>query len=137
MATAPKPTTLSREDYPEQAGWIDRLLRPLNAFMSEVSSTLSGRLTLGDNVMAQTEVVRVDTPATVANAFPVYFAVKMSAKPRALVVARVEDLTTSSSTFSSAVFATWEPTNDNRVKLSLVSGLSANTKYRFTLLLFP
>lgn len=134
MSDVPKSITLAREDFPEQAGWIDRLLRPLNGFISQVASGLA-RLSLEQNVTAQIQMVRVDTPGAVTDAFPVYFSTKF--KPRLLLVSRAENLTTEGATFTTAVFPSWSPTNDGRVKVSHITGLSTNTKYRFTLLLFP
>jgi hypothetical protein len=122
----PESKTLVREDFPEQAGWIDKLLRPLNAFITSTASTFQGALLHGQNVQLE-ERTFATTPAVV-DAFPMRFALKMRARPRSLVVGRIENLT-DGGTFSDAVFASWELTRDE-VRVTHLTGLSDDKKYR-------
>lgn len=62
MSTPPKAISLSREDFPAQAEWIDKLLRPLNAFTSSVSAALDRRLTATANMSAALKAVTVAVP---------------------------------------------------------------------------
>jgi hypothetical protein len=122
----PESKTLVREDFPEQAGWIDKLLRPLNAFITSTASTFQAALLHGQNV--QLEERTFATAPAVADAFPLRFAIKMRTRPRSLVVGRIENLT-DGGTFSDAVFASWELTRDE-VRVTHLTGLSDDKKYR-------
>jgi hypothetical protein len=57
------PTRLAKEDFPEQAEWIDRLLRPLNAFMQSTSGALSGGLDLSSAGGAEFRELTFETPS--------------------------------------------------------------------------
>jgi hypothetical protein len=122
----PESKTLVREDFPEQAGWIDKLLRPLNAFIASTASAFQGALLYGQNV--QIEERTFATSPAVADAFPMRFAIKMRARPQSLVVGRIEDVT-DGGTFPEAVFPSWELTRDE-VRVTHLTGLSDAKKYR-------
>jgi len=53
---------LTRDDYPTQAEWIERLLRPLNLFSQSAVNAVNGGLIVGQNVMATYKTVRVTAP---------------------------------------------------------------------------
>lgn len=53
---------LTREDYPDQAAWIEKLLRPLNLFSQSAVNAVNGGLIIGRNVMATYKTSRVKVP---------------------------------------------------------------------------
>lgn len=133
MATPPAPIKLSREDYPEQADWIDKLLWPLVRFGGEVSSVLAN-ITRGQNLVGQVEFVTFETGAAVEDSFPLYFGIKMKTRPVACWIGQIQDKTAEGTTFTTAVFPTWFLTGD-KIKISHITGLSINTKYAVTFIL--
>lgn len=66
MSAPPKAVSLSREDFPGQADWIDKLLRPLNAFTASVAVALDRRLTSTANMSVSLKAVTVTAPDWVA-----------------------------------------------------------------------
>lgn len=54
---------LQREEYPSQAEWIEKLLRPLNSFSQSTMNAVNGGLIVGQNVMATYKTSRVTIPA--------------------------------------------------------------------------
>ena len=56
---------LTRDDYPSQAEWIERLLRPLNLFSQSAVNAVNGGLIVGQNVMATYKTSRVVIPPLV------------------------------------------------------------------------
>jgi hypothetical protein len=53
---------LTRDDYPSQAEWIERLLRPLNLFSQSAVNAVNGGLVVSQNVMAMYKTARVKMP---------------------------------------------------------------------------
>ena len=135
MGTTPKASTLSREDFPEQAQWIDKLLRPLNAFMASTESAFPAGLTANGaqmGVVCFPASVTFTTSGTVTDSFPFYFSTP--AKARSVEVAQIENLSTGD-TFTGAVFPTWEASSESggyRVKVRHLTGLTTSTQYRVT-----
>ncbi len=129
MSSPPSNQTLSREDFAEQAGWIDRLLRPLNTFIGQTSAFLGQSLELQGHVLYFEDVFT--TEATVANSWPRYFTVPKT--PRSVSVAQAEDVT-GGVAFAASVFPTWSAANldgQTKVKISSVAGLpTGSNKYR-------
>lgn len=62
MGVLPKTRTLVREDFPGQEDWIDRLLQPLNNFMSDVVSLNNRNLTFSQNFDAQLKSLQLTIP---------------------------------------------------------------------------
>ena len=128
MSQPPKPQALSREDFPSQAEWIDRLLRPINSFFSQTSAFLGGDLVSQGRVRLAEDTFT--TAAVVTDSFPRFFAVP--SQPKSVTIGQIEDIT-NGAVFADAVFPTWTPSNDGRqfqVKVAHLSGLGALTKYR-------
>lgn len=130
MSQPPKPQALSREDFPSQADWIDRLLRPINSFITQTSAFLGGDLVAQGRVFVAEDTFT--TAATVSDSFPRYFAVPGA--PKTVKIGGIEDVA-AGGIFTDAVFPTWIPSNDGKqfkVRVNYLSGLAALTKYRVT-----
>lgn len=54
---------LSVEEYVSEAPWIEKLLRPLNAFAQSAINAINGNLIVGQNVKATYKTSRVTMPA--------------------------------------------------------------------------
>lgn len=57
MAKLPTIRRLSREDYPEAPSWLDKLLFPLNSFLTSTYAALNNQLTINENMIGQTRTV--------------------------------------------------------------------------------
>ncbi len=136
MSAPPKPTVLSKEDYPSEAEWIDRLLAPLNSFMTSTVTALTKGLTIDENLQAQIQELTFTTTNPVTDGFPLYFSVKSGGRPRTVTVGFCEDVASPTTAFTTAVFPTWSFTPDGRVKISYISGLTVSTKYRIRFVCF-
>jgi hypothetical protein len=124
----PEARTLSREDYPDQAGWVDRLLRPLNSFMAQVATSFRKALVEGENYWLDS--FSFDTAALVSSTFPLVRSIR-GVRPRSCLLAYIKDETLGTS-FASAPFITWELAG-NSVKIINITGLGALTRYSITL----
>lgn len=133
MSKAPENGRLSREDFPGQADWIDKLLTPIGSFFLSTTAAFR-RLTRFENFDSQVEEFVLTTPGTVAEAFPYKFEVKMARRPSLLWVASIENLTTEAATFTTAVFPSWQLTG-SQVKINHLTGLAVSTKYRVRVVL--
>jgi hypothetical protein len=122
----PELRQLILEDFPSEAAWIEKLLRPLNGFMASVANAFKATLMHGQNV--QTEQVTIQTDASaVANSFPLFFEVKMAVRPQTVVVGFIKD-ETAESTFTTAVTPTWDLVG-SRVRIRHLTGLTTSKKY--------
>lgn len=75
----PSITTIRTEDFPEQKGWISRLLLPINQFLLSVTTAINGNITFGDNIPCQTQTLAFVYGA--ATDFPKTFAYRIVNKP--------------------------------------------------------
>ncbi len=135
MAEIPEELGFQKEEFTTQLPWIEPLLRRLNALATQVSSALKD-LVIGTNVVGQIEEVRLDVGAVIADSFPLYFNVKMSRKPRVLLVGSAKLFTAPSTAWTTGCFPTWELV-DGRVKINYLTSLTINNSYAFTFLLLP
>lgn len=136
MSSPPKFVPLAKEDFAEQAAWIERLLRPINSFATATVAALSKGLTLDDNVQAQIQELAFTTADPIEETFPKFFSVKTAQRPRTVTIGSVENLDDPKAVFSSAVFATWTFASDGQVRIGHVTGLATNTKYRLRFVCF-
>ncbi len=127
--------SLSREDFPEQADWIDPLLRSVNGTADAVAGTVA---TL--NAQSATAFVDLDIPGTYADAFPKLIANPLPGKAVHVYATGVIKRTDPSGTATAqtrAVFVEWENSatgeGTRQLKIKNVAGLEVSTNYRVTL----
>ena len=129
-----QPVRLSREDFPGQAGWIDKLLRAINTLASQASAFAASvpRLALVE------QTVTVPNPSPAAGTRwdkDKQVAVKHGlAKCSGLVVvacARAETIPTEA---APSPYIDWEDVGDGRAILRDVRGLVDGEKYTLRLL---
>lgn len=64
MARPPEVNGIRRDDIPEAPAWVEKLLRPLNLFVTQVGQALQGNLTVRENIASMARgPVRVAIPA--------------------------------------------------------------------------
>ena len=136
MARIPSIRRLTVEDFPDQKEWIGKLLQPLNQFMDEVAAGLNKNLEFGANIQAQIKVLEFQTRAVVADTFPLYFKYTLPKRPEGCFVAKAEENDAAPATLATAVWADWEVTQDNQIKIKNLTGLAVSQKYKVTLFVF-
>lgn len=62
MAAPPPKKAMTREDVPGAPEWVDRLMAPLNAFMTPVGAALARGLTFRENFAGEVKTVEVTPP---------------------------------------------------------------------------
>ncbi len=146
MAKIPPIRRISTEDFKEQAGWIEKLLAPINSYMEQTTSALNRGLTIGDNFAGELRDVDVD------GTYPLKLSWTLAARPRAVLVGNVQrtngaavDLeqeidTEDSSTsviLSIPVFVQWSFNQAGQLQIDNVVGVTptAAAKYKLTLLI--
>jgi hypothetical protein len=109
---------------------FERVVRAINETSADILDAAQGWANV------QTLPVSFRTGAAVADSFPM--TVKLpkgsSDTPRAVMVARVENLTDSTPTWTDAVHAFWEKAGPGQILLRHISGLSASKQYTIHLL---
>lgn len=135
MIPEPSTKSLSREDFPGQADWIEPLLRAVNAMTDGMASIVKAI-----NAQGGTAYMDLDIPGTYENAFPKLIANPLGAKATHVYATAVVKRTAPSDRVMAetrALFVEWEnsATSDGarQLKIKMVSGLSASTNYRITL----
>src|SRR5262245_48257523 len=132
---APETKFLTKEDFPDQAEWIEPLLR---AFNSQASALSSGFAQL--NGQEAVLSVDLDVPSTYGQAFPKVVATGLSTQARAAYVVGAWKRTSRDDTISTStvgVFLEWENTTQTDGKQALriknISGLTTSVNYRIAI----
>lgn len=134
MAKLPGLKRLMLEDFPEQKGWIGKLLDPLNLFMEQVYSALSRNLTIAENMNQAVLTVRVKegvaTPTT-----PYYVKNTTKSKPLGVVITNSTD--EDQSGYSGPLGLLWEYVDSsNQIKINTIYGLKTSSGTYYVLTLF-
>lgn len=142
MIQAPNTKSLSREEFPKQADWIDPLLRAINGIADGLASAVASL-----NSQTATAYLDIDFPATYTAAFPKVIANPLNVKATHVWATAVSLRTDPSSTVlgmradpttnDRGLFVEWEnsTTGDGarQLKIKMVTGLDVLNKYRITL----
>lgn len=124
---------LSREEFKDAPGWIDRLLGWLNQFLEQVSFSLNGNLTLGQNVQAQVKAFDLVAGAAAADN-TLTFTTTLKVAPRLLLVGNVTQRSGNYVPITSAVSVFWRY-ESGVVYITSITGLTAGQTYDFVVLL--
>lgn len=129
MSKFAPPKKLLIEDYPEaQQEWLDTLLQPLNSFLEQTSSALTGGLTQGDNFKAKIEPLSV----AVDQVYPMKVNIAdLKSRPVAVEIGKFRPLDGSTPTTGCTCY--WYD-DDDGLKVTLF-GLDATKKYEVKLLI--
>lgn len=130
MANPPEIRGIRSDDIPEAPAWLAKLLRPLNLFLQQVGQSLSGNLTVSQNLAARW--VSIDV---VGGVLPKPFSVDLGGRPaHAVLLAGVT--TPADSPTEAAVLFEWAPANvrgaggvySPAVSITRISGVSSGAK---------
>lgn len=128
MASVPKLKGFLVEDFKEAPAWFQKLLEPLNQYMTTVTNALSGRLTKGENLLAFDEKFDFTTAAAAANTFPLKFKNKLlgGVKPTGVQVGQIYKH--NGVALSAAYSISWVPGASGEIEISF-QGLENSTRY--------
>jgi hypothetical protein len=131
MAILPPIKKLQAEDFPDQKGWIAKMLRPLNQFMETVYVAMNRGLTASENLDAQVATVQVIEGRVSATA-PVVVPVTTTGRPRGVTVTSIEDLDGKTVTATPGVLWSYYP-DQKQIKITQVFGITNGGRYMLTL----
>jgi len=133
MATIPVQTKLLVEDVPEdQRDWMKKLIAPLNQFISSTVAAMTRDLTLTENIRCQ---IKELTFTNNSASFPLLFTSTIKSRPVAVLKLNVVDISTAPTALTAAIdIPDWEFTQKQEIQINTIAGLSANQKYRLTVL---
>ena len=133
MARLPALKRLSKEDFPQQAEWIDQLLQPLNQFFESIHSAMDKQLSFSENLNAEVKTFELRTPSSGPfQALRVRHSLKV--RPIGVLVLGATDLGAPNATIG-ALSVDWENAADNQISLRSVGGLANAKSYSLTLLI--
>lgn len=137
MAPPPSVRQISRDSLGgDVPAWMERVLKPLNDFMRQVSDSLTGNLTSANLAQAWVEV-----PVTEGQSVGAFVAPLRGRVVKGLSVEKLGALGTGATPGApptGPVFVDWAPTTIEGkpgVQINQVFGLAAGAKYTLTLLL--
>lgn len=114
---------------------IDKLSYTINPFLDSVINALNGQLTLGDNLKVSDITVEIKTPIVQNNRPRVL--TKLGAICRGIVILNIENLTNNDAILTAAPFIEFNNISNNEIEIKNITGLDANSRYSFRLVLFP
>lgn len=130
MASPPSLKRLATESFEDADDWFKEMFLPLlNGFLGDVANALNRSLD-GDNILREDREFIFTTGATVAidaPPFPLFFTPQVAKQPHNLIITNnaVDGVSP-----IGAVQPVWDRTADGRVRLRLLTGLDANTRYK-------
>lgn len=135
MSVPPKPVQINPEDLGKEApGWVGQLLGPLNVFMRDVVTALTGGLTRSQNLRSQVKELTITALNPVAGTFPITFQVSVP-NPTAVWVAQCVPADASTDMSAAVAVNTWTTTPSGAVKVGFISGLTAGKTYTLSLII--
>lgn len=134
MPSPPALRRIDKQQFPEAPEWFGRFLEQLNPFLIDVTSALTARLAIEQNVLAQVGTLVINTGDDVSTAFPRFVSLKF--RPRTFQIVGAKNLTLGpNAIFVTSPGSTHDMTTGG-VNLRYVSGLDANSKFEITFLAF-
>ena len=125
MASLPPIQNLKKEDFPGES-WAEKLLWPINKFMSSIYNALNKNLTFAENFRGVTR--QVDFINTASN-LPIQFPWELrGSRPTDLWISSVTPLE-SGATPTAGVWAEWSY-DGQAISVTQVTGLVSNKKYQ-------
>lgn len=131
---------LTTEDFPDQKGWIGKLISPINDFFTQAIKILNDGIVFNDNFLGKEHIFDF-TYQSDAQTFPIGFLWTIGSPPRALqMVQAFEDNQPVNLAMS------WQLTQDNEVQLvavvkftsvPAVSKLTLGSRYKIRVRVTP
>jgi len=135
MAKIPVQTKLLLEDVPEEhRDWMSKFIIPVNQFQSAAVAALTSDLSLSENLRCQIkEITFVNNAAS----FPLKFAYALKSRPLMVLKANVVDISSAPAALTSAIdIPDWELSQNIEIQINTITGLTADHKYRLTVVVF-
>lgn len=114
MSTIRSKTRLVVEDFPDQKGWIGKLIQPINDFLTEAIKILNGGVTFADQMLGKDHLFSFEYQSE-SITFPIGFQWTLAQAPKSLLVA-----SSTEDDAAIAVAVAWQYTNDGQVQLTSV-----------------
>lgn len=140
MSTVRATQRLTVEDFPEQKGWIGKLISPINDYITQSIKILNQGMIFADNVLGKDHLFDFVYQSD-AISLPIGFLWTLGSQPRALViVSALEDEQPVN------LSASWQITVDSQVRLvgivkftsaPAVALLSAGSRYKIRVRVTP
>lgn len=124
---------LSREDFKDAPGWIDRLLQWLNQFVEFVSLAFSKGITFDENIQSQIKSFEITAGAAAANN-TIQFLSTMRVAPRGVIPMRVTERAGNYVVIGAAITMEWRHENGT-IYIMSITGLTAGKIYDCTVLI--
>lgn len=118
---------LTAEDFKEQAGWIERLIVPINVYFERTTSALNRALTINENFAGELRTVTID------GVFPLKLSWTVTARPTAVLVGQVERTDGTSFTLLTAVQLLWSYNQAGQLQIDGVVGITPTTTTKYNL----
>jgi hypothetical protein len=124
---------ITTEDYPkENRELVDKLGFTINPFFNSIVDAFNKNLSFTDNFNAQIVELEFNAPVS-ANQVTIKNPVKGNVG--SIIVLRVQNITNSNATLSSAPFVEYSILQNNQLQILNITGLTASNKYLIKLLL--
>jgi hypothetical protein len=124
---------ITTEDYPkENRELVDKLGFTINPFFNSIVDAFNKNLSFTDNFNAQIVELEFNAPVS-ANQETIRNPLKGNVG--SIVVLRVQNITNSNATLTSAPFVEYSILQNNQVQIRNITGLTATNKYLIKLLL--
>ncbi len=129
MAKIPPIRRISLEDLKEQAGWIDKIVAPVNSYFEQTTSALNRALTINENFAGEVRDVTLD------GTYPLKLSWGLNVKPRAVLVGQVERVDGTAYTLATAIQIQWSFNQTGQLQIDGIVGITPTgaAKYRVTL----
>jgi hypothetical protein len=124
---------ITTEDYPkENRELVDKLGFTINPFFNSIVDAFNKNLSFTDNFNAQIVELEFNAPVS-SNQVTIRNPVKGNVG--SIVVLRVQNITNSNATLTSAPFVEYSILQNNQLQIRNITGLTASNKYLIKLLL--
>jgi len=136
MSQLPNPRQIKSTDFDkDNKKLVDKLAYILNKFMNDTAKVINGNI---DFVNLNQEKVSVEMTVN-GSGVPIGNSIIQHGLSRVngIQCIRAQNLTTSANFATSTPFVNFFIGNDGLLRVSKITGLVANEKYRLTLVLFP
>ncbi len=132
MARPPRLRGFSKNDYPDAPEWFHDFTERLSSFMEDVCGAFEGNIDLEQNGQCETRRIRINVPATAADAFPVFIKTKRGKKPLFVEVANAEIVDSATKVSTRITVPSWTWTSRGEVRIDTLDGISTSTNYHLT-----
>lgn len=121
----PRFKSLTREDFPNQESWIERLIFPINQFFQNINTLSKNNISLKDNINCQIKEVNVVEGNE--------YTIAVDIKPDMVIVGDISP----TDTLTAAPYVIWEYIGNYQIKITSIFGLDTDQEYTIKLIIFP